>query len=403
MISRETFLYTGQNKEDIPRSITHVRVDPSVIEIGMYAFQNCRQLLSVELCEGLEHIWSFAFESCTSLEQIIMTPNVKDIGSGAFQNCRQLMILELCEGLERIHDSAFKNCTSLQRIIIPASVYAINDQAFHNCRQLMNVDLNEWLESIEERAFCRCTSLEQIIIPPNVEYLEDRAFCRCTSLEQIIIPSNVEYLGLSVFRNCRQLMSVQLCEGLEKIHENAFQGCTSLRSIRIPSTVIFIHKDAFKDCSGLVEIVFCEVLEEFVHEVSLPWWNHGNSEESLRTYSFLSASDIPARLGRIKKRSWKTDIHDMLQRIPEGLNDDDNNRDYARNGRSFYLDSIKSRLSKYEEAQKVAPFLELALWKSHMEGQANSHLMKLQCRYNSLSMGPIIIPNVLSFLVGSPF
>ena len=124
--------------------------------------------------------------------------------------------------------------------------------------------------------------------------------------------------------------------------------------------------------------------------MSLPWWNHGNSEESLRTYSFLAQHNIPARVDRIKKRSWKIHIHDRLQRIPEGLIVEPD-----------YLDSIKSRLSKYEEAQNVAPFLELALWKSHMEGRAYSNLMKLQCCYNSLSMVPIIIPNVLSFLYGS--
>ncbi len=315
----EPFLYTGQPRGAIPRSITHVRVDPSVLEIDAYAFKNCRQLIRVVLCEGLERIYNNAFENCTSLQQIIIPTNVAEIGSRAFQNCSQLM----------------------------------------------NVDLNEWLEFIDDRAFCRCTSLEQIIIPPNVENL-----------------------GVSVFSGCRQLMSIQLSEGLEKIPENSFQGCSALRSIRIPSTVIFIAEDAFKNSSGLLEIEFCEVLEQFVHEVPLTWWNHGNSAVSLRTYSFLAKKNILARLDRIKKRSWKIHIHDMLQRIPEELitRPDD------------YMDSIDSQLSKYEQAKEVAFILELHLWKELMEGKSRSNLMKLQWRYNSLSMVPIIIPNVLLFL-----
>jgi hypothetical protein len=169
-------------------------------------------------------------------------------------------------------------------------------------------------------------------------------------------------------------MNVELCEGLDFIDNRAFRSCTSLQSIAIPSTVSHIRKNAFSRCERLEEIEFSEEIEQFVHEVSLPWWNHGNSAESLRTYSVLAQHNIPARLGQIKKRSWKIHIHDMLQRIPEGLK-----------GVNYYFNSIESRLASLEHLQKVAPILELALWKSHMEGQA------------------IIIPNVLSFLVGSPF
>ena len=70
MDSDETFLYTGQALEDIPRNITHVIVDPSVKEIGEEAFAGCSQLRNVEMCEGLERIGDWAFEFCTSLTSI---------------------------------------------------------------------------------------------------------------------------------------------------------------------------------------------------------------------------------------------------------------------------------------------------------------------------------------------
>ena len=63
---------------------------------------------------------------------------------------------------------------------------------------------------------------------------------------------------------------------------------------------------------------------------------------------------------------------------------------------------VESQLSMYKHLQNAASILELALWKSKMEEQVNGNLLddqiKWQCRFDSMSMVPIIIPNALSFL-----
>ncbi len=293
--------------------------------------------------------------------------------------------VELNEGLERIELVAFNGCRSLTSINIPSTIKMIGWRAFDDCEQLVNVELPEGLERIDSGAFCHCISLQRINIP-----------------------STVKRIGGYAFQGCRQLRSVELHEGLKHIHDTAFQGCALLERIRIPSSVNYIAENAFNYCNNLVAIEFCNEIEQFVDEVSLPWWNHGVSEVSLRTYSFLVEGNILARLGTIKVKVWKKNIHNLLQRIPEELKDVDNDDDSynpstyneeeeeeVKQEEDVYLDSIRSRLSNYEYLQTVAPFLELALWKLHMEV---SNLMKLQCRYNSLTMIPIIIPNVLSFL-----
>jgi BspA type Leucine rich repeat region (6 copies) len=325
----EPFLYTGQSRDDIPRNVTHVKVDPSVKVIGMRAFSECSQLRNVDLNEGLEQIEAGAFYECTSLQRIVIPSTVKEIGSQAFDGCFRLRKVELCEGLELIGDVAFEDCISLQRISIPSTVKEIGEYVFGGCGHLMNVELRE---------------------------------------------------------------------GLELIGEKAFKGCSSLQSIHIPSTVTWIAADAFKDCSGLIAIEFCEQIEQFVHDISLSWWNNGVSEVSLRTYSFL-AEGIPARLGTIKSQTWKDNIHDMLQHIPEVWEYDDNGEDWDEP----YFDSIEHRLSNYEQAQEVAPFLELALWKTKIMEQSNGNLInnnkKNLCRIDSFSMFGVVFPNVLSFLV----
>ncbi len=324
--SDKPILYTGQSVEDIPQNVTHVKVDRTVKEIGGSAFQDCRQLRSVELCKGLEPIDDGAFDCCTSLESINIPSSIKVISGGEFCDCRQLMNVELCQGLERI------------------GIYA---------------------------------------------------FDGCTSLVSIRIPSTVKMIGKWAFAGCSQLINVELCEGLERIDERAFRGCTSLTSIQIPSTVNYIERGAFSGCDSLLAIEFSEEIEQFVDEVLLPWWNHGVSEASLRTYSFLVQGNIPARLDTIKSQKWKITIHVMLQRIPEQL------KWVNKFWIDRYFDSIEYRLSDYEQAQEVVPFLELALWKVKITEQSNGSLInddsKILCRIDSFSMFAIIFPNVLSF------
>ncbi len=279
MDSDKTFLYTGQALEDIPRDITHVIVDPSVKEIGEEAFAGCSQLRNVELCEGLERIGDWAFESCTSL-------------------------------------------TSIR------------------------------------------------------------------------IPSTVKVIGDHAFLDCEQLVNVELCEGLERIDAWAFTGCESLTSITIPSTVKEISSMAFFRCTSLVAIKFCNEIEQFVNDIPLHWWNHGVSEASLRTYSFLARHNIPARLNLINCREWKDNIHEMFSRIPK----EDSGKGKANN-------LVESQLSNYENLQCGLPILELALWRAKIIEQFDSNIIsvendaKLMCRTHSFAMFAIIFPNVISFFV----
>jgi hypothetical protein len=365
----QPFIYTGRSGEEIPRNVTHVKVvDPSVKVIGRGAFADCSQLRNVELCEGLRRIDGVAFWGCTSLRRINIPSTIKVIVMDAFYGCHQLRHIEFREGLKRIGDRAFAECISLEQITIPSTVKEIRVGAFDGCTQLMNVELREKLERIEQGVFCNCTSLQRITIPSNVKAISSIAFFGCT-----------------------QLIHVELSEGLEHIDHRAFKGCTSLERIRIPATVKRIGKNVFDGCTNLVAIEFYDEMEQFIDEVSLPWWNRGVSEASLMTYSFLARRNIPARLGTIKVQVWKKNIHDMLQRIPEELQEINN------------FDSIESRLAIYEYLQDdVAPILELALWKSEMEEQSNgiaiTEQLKLKFRYDSLSMVSIVIPNALSFL-----
>jgi hypothetical protein len=62
-IDAEVFVYTGKGGAVVPQDVIRVRVDPSVTSIPANAFHLRRELVEVELCEGLE-IGDDSFENC---------------------------------------------------------------------------------------------------------------------------------------------------------------------------------------------------------------------------------------------------------------------------------------------------------------------------------------------------
>ena len=184
--SSQPFLYSWWTQaDDIPRNVTHVKVDPAVKVIREQAFVGCTQLMIVELCEGLEQIDREAFRYCTSLTSISVPSTVKWIDKYAFCRCSKLITIDLCEGLGWIDRGAFQHCASLERIIIPSTVKVIGTGAFAGCSKMMDVKLCEGLEEIRLKAFEGCTSVKRIVIPSTVSFIDSSAFIGCSGLVSV--------------------------------------------------------------------------------------------------------------------------------------------------------------------------------------------------------------------------
>ena len=80
--------------------------------------------------------------------------NVKSIGSSAFEDCVNLTSLTLNEGLESIGGSAFEGCKQLTRLSLPGTVNSIKLNAFKNCIGMEQVDCYaETIPELGENAF----------------------------------------------------------------------------------------------------------------------------------------------------------------------------------------------------------------------------------------------------------
>ena len=192
-----TFEYTGDNEEDIPNNVTHVRVLhgvttintvfhnrvrlesislPSTIdEIGDGAFMQCNNLREVVFNDGVEMIGYAAFYICKSLESITLPSTLNEIGLSAFQNCTKLKTVVLNEGLKKIDSQAFKNCTSLQGITLPSTVTTIRFHAFTGCNMLREiVILNESdRHDIIKQVMRACISVRKLNFPNLSTRLEN--------------------------------------------------------------------------------------------------------------------------------------------------------------------------------------------------------------------------------------
>ena len=73
-----------------------------VKEIGTFAYEDEREILSVRFPESLVKIGAHAFYNCRSLFKIRLGNSDTDIGDGAFKNCERLSRIELVKNTDGI-------------------------------------------------------------------------------------------------------------------------------------------------------------------------------------------------------------------------------------------------------------------------------------------------------------
>lgn len=82
---------------------------------------------------GVRHIGIQAFEDCTNLVSVEIPGSVRVINYGAFYGCSGLTSVIIPEGVEEIYDCAFKGCTSLTGVTLPKSIKQVSFDAFDGC------------------------------------------------------------------------------------------------------------------------------------------------------------------------------------------------------------------------------------------------------------------------------
>lgn len=213
------------------KAIKSITIPDSVIEIGQNTFNNCSDLVTVNIGgnSALTTIGNNAFSGNSSLTSIYLPSRVISIGNSVFNNCGALERITVAES-NAVYSSAGN---------------ALIDRATNTLiRGTNNTDIPEGVVIIAQAAFRRST-ITQINIPTSVTEIGDDAFDDCENLASInVADSNTAFASQDgVLYNKAMAALIETPEGitgeitlpstLTEIPQYAFDG-RGITSVTIP-------------------------------------------------------------------------------------------------------------------------------------------------------------------------
>lgn len=136
-------------------------------------------------------IGDYAFYFHSKLKSIIVPRTVSSIGQSAFENCKNLNSVEIAS--QEVKARAFAGCSSISSLNIKYGCTSINFHSFDGCTSIKNIVLPQGFRSLGQYAFANCTNLETVTIADDPNAIvpisgHPTMFNGCTKLSTIIVP-----------------------------------------------------------------------------------------------------------------------------------------------------------------------------------------------------------------------
>ena len=276
--------------------------------IRAYAAGNAATSYSIP--KGVTSIGTYAFSGCSGLTSITILEGVTSIGSYAFSSCSGLTSVTIPSSITSLDEYAFYGCTSLGSVTFEggAQLQTIGNYCFSGCEDLSSIIIPEVVTSIGSNAFANCSSLSSITIPEGVETLGSHAFYNCTNLSTVVFAGNSQLSTLSayVFSHCSSITSITIPKGITSIGNSAFSGCTNLGSITVPNNVVSIGAWTFSGCSVL-------------YSVSLPSSLEAIGERTFNSCTSLTEITIPEKVTALSGYIFSGCSRLSTVNLPSGL------------------------------------------------------------------------------------
>lgn len=245
----------GTRAFDGNRTLKRIVLPPSLVEIWVYAFQNCTSLEEVRFAEqedsyyGEEqylYLLDYCFEQCPNLRRVHLPKYLKKMETGIFKDCPNLTSITVSNKHPywRMQDDALIT-KGLPRtlVLFPPGIegnYTVHSQitnigkgAFYSTK-LTSVFLPKAVETIEEEAFCEATLLKTINFPIGLRTIKNSAFYRCSSLTTFIFPNSLETIEGLAFSRCKGLpTTVKLPGQIVSLEASAFSANPQVQAYSI--------------------------------------------------------------------------------------------------------------------------------------------------------------------------
>ena len=143
-----------------------------VTEIVATSFSGGKDIVSITIPDTVTYIETDAFNSCTSLTDIIVDADSEHFSSINGNLCTK-------DGKTLLKYPKGKTDAEL---VIPNTVTAIGNEAIAGCTALMQAVIPNTVTAIGIEAFANCTALMKVVIPKSVVTMGDGVFSDCTNV-----------------------------------------------------------------------------------------------------------------------------------------------------------------------------------------------------------------------------
>lgn len=230
-------------------------------QISNYAFQDCINLVNLELPSTIVSIGEHAFDGCNNIESDINLPSqLESIGSYAFNGCQKISgDIVISDNIVEIPNYTFDNCLNIKNIYIGENVEEIKTRSFGELRECLSITFspNSKLSKIGQFAFTYLSyntdnGINEVKLPSTLTELDNYSFSNA-KIKKIFIPNgNINNFAVSY----SSVEEVYLGEGVSYIGNNAFLYCRGLTSISLPSSLTSIGRYAFQGCANLKSVIY---------------------------------------------------------------------------------------------------------------------------------------------------
>ncbi len=227
----------------VPAAVVIDGVVYTVTSTEAYAFNNCTDLITVELPSTLKELGRYTFNRCSSLEQVNIPDGITCIPYGCFFSTG-LTSMTLPESVSSIEGYAFAYTSKLTDINITDAITDLGEAAFCGSG-ITKVTIPAGITSIPKFAFSICTQLDSVTLHNGITEICDNAFAADPLLKSITLPESVTTLGASAFATCQSLQEIVVPDGVDAIPNKCFYSCTGLKRAVFGKGVKSIGEDAF--------------------------------------------------------------------------------------------------------------------------------------------------------------